>query len=482
MVKRNSLWNQFKGRIYKKIANEQVSYSLEAIHLLLHMKLFFKTYTFLKKSQWWTKEQIETYQQQQLQKLLVHSYEHVPYYHKLFDAIGFSPYDFKDFEDLQKIPFLTKEIIRDNLQDLKAQDYPDYAFCYMTTGGTTASPLGIYEEKNLSYIKELAYTKIFFENIGLKLYDKSVFLRGTVIAQSDKGSYWKYTLFHRFLILSSYHMTETNLPVYVEKIRKFKPKYITAYPSSLCILAKHMKNNNIPPFASLKYIICGAETLYPWQRTFLEDIFQCKIHETYGHTEQAVLANTCKDSTFFHFYPEYGYVEFIDRNGKPVKNDHEVAEIVATGFKNDIFPFIRYKTDDCCIYTSQSCSCGRKYPLAISIEGRWSSSDFLISKDDRLVSITAMNMHSDIFDNVNQFQFYQENKGEVIFRIVKMDTYSDNDAKNIRQQLLKKLGDNFSLTFEYVKEIPRTPRGKLKFLIQKIPVNIWNSKDNYDAE
>lgn len=482
MVKKNGLWNQFKGRIYKKIADEQVSYSLEAFHLFLHMRLFFKTYTFLKKSQWWTKEKIETYQREQLRKLLIHSYEHVPYYQKLFDTIGFSPYDFKDFEDLQKIPFLTKEIIRENLQDLKAQDYPEYAFTYMTTGGTTARPLGIYEEKNLSYTKELAFTKIFFKNIGLNFYDKSVFLRGTVIAESEKGPYWKYTLLHRFLILSSYHMTETNLPIYVEKIKKFKPKYIAAYPSSLCILAKHMKKNNIPPFTSLKYIICGAETLYPWQRTFLEDVFRCTIHETYGLTEQTVLANTCTHSNFFHFYPEYGYVEFIDRNGRPVKNDDEAAEIVATGFKNDIFPFIRYKTDDRCIYTSQTCSCGRKYPLAASIEGRWSSSDFLISKDDRLVSITAMNMHSDIFDTVNQFQFYQEKKGEVIFRIVKMDTYTDNDAKNIRQQLIKKLGDNFTVTIEYVEEIPRTPRGKLKFLIQKIPINIWDSKDNYEAE
>ncbi len=482
MVKKNGLWNQFKNRIYKKIADEQVSYSLEAFHLFLHIRLFFKTYTFLKKSQYWTTEKIKSYQRDQLRKLLIHSYEHVPYYQKLFDTIRYNPYDFKDFEDLQKIPFLTKEIVRNNLQDLKAQDYPDYAFSYMTTGGTTASSLGIYEEKNLSYIKELAYTKIFFENIGLNLYDKSVILRGTVIADSDKGPFWKYTLFHRFLVLSSYHMTDANLPAYIEKIQKFKPKYIAAYPSSLCILAKYMKKNNITPFTGLKCIICGAETLYPWQRTFLEDIFHCKIHEVYGLTEQAVIAYTCKKSNYFHFYPEYGYVEFIDRNGNHVRNENEAAEIVATGFKNDIFPFIRYKTDDRCIYTSQKCSCGRNSPLAKGIEGRWSSSDFLISKDDRLISITAMNMHSDIFDNVKQFQFYQEKKGEVIFRILKMDSYTDNDAQNIQRQLLKKLGDNFHLTIEYVEDIPRTPRGKQKFLIQKVPVNIWNLKDNYEAK
>ncbi len=382
----------------------------------------------------------------------------------MFDEIHFKPYEFKDFEDLKKIPFLTKEIIRDNFKDLKSQDYPDYKFGYITTGGSTGSPIGIYEERSVSYIKELAYQKIFLDRIGLNFFDKALVLRGTVVQGSDKGKFWKYYLFHRFLILSSYHMTDENLSKYVNKIRKFKPKYIIAYPSSLCILAKYIKKNDIKPFTSLKVIICGAETLYPWQRNLLEDIFQCKIYEIYGHTEQAVIAFTCEKIDFFHFYPEYGYVEFIDQNGNPLRKENEASEIVATGFKNYIFPFIRYKTGDFGIYTKQKCSCGRNYQLVKSIQGRWSSSDFLISKDDRLISITSMNMHSDIYDNVKQFQFYQEKKGEVIFRIIKMDSYSDKDIDRIKRELLKKLGNNFNLKIEFVEKIPRTPRGKQKYL------------------
>lgn len=472
MSKKIGLRKQFKTFIYKKIVvNEQFNFILGTFLLFLHIRIFLKTYSFLKKSQFWSREKIKKYQLEQLKKLLIHSYENVPYYHKLFDKIGFRPYEFKDFEDLQKIPFLTKEIIINNFEDLKAQDYPDYKFGYMTTGGTTGSPLGIYVEKNVSFIKELVYLKIFFDEIGLNFYDKSIVLRGNVIPNSDKGKFWKYSLLHRFLILSSYHMTDENLPKYVEKIRKFKPKYISAYPSSLYILAKYMKKNGIKPFTSLKIIICGSETLYNWQRIFFENTFQCKIYESYGHTEQAVKAHTCKKNNFFHFSPEYGFVEFIDKYGNPVNKENDVCEIVATGFKNDIFPFIRYKTNDYCIYTSMKCSCGSNHSSAKSIVGR-SSSDFLISKDNSLVTITAMNMHSDIFDNVKQFQFYQEKKGEVIFRIVKMDSYTDRDANRIRQELLKKLGNNFELKIEYVEKISRTPRGKQNFLIQKLNVNI----------
>lgn len=474
MSKKSGIRKRFKVFLYKKMVNEQINYTLEAFILFLHFRIFLKTYDFLKKSQFWDKEEIKKYQLEQLKKLLIHSYENVPYYHKLFDEVDFRPYNFKDFEELRKIPFLTKEIIRNNLEELKAKNYPDYKFGYITTGGTTGNALGVYEEKNISYIKELAYLKKFLDGIAINFYDKSVVLRGTVIPKSDKGKFWKYSLFGRSLILSSYYMTDENLPKYIKKIQKFKPKYIIAYPSSSYILAKYMKKNNIKTFDSLKAIICGAENLYEWQRKFLEDIFQCKIYELYGHSEQAVLAYTCKKSNFFHFHPEYGYVEFIDKYGFPVKKENEFCEIVATGFKNYIFPFIRYKTDDSCIYTSKKCFCERNYPLAKSIEGRWSSSDFLISRDNRLISITSMNMHSDVFDNIEQFQFYQETKGEVIFRIVKMASYTDKDTNKIKQQLLRKLGNDFKLKIEFVEKIPRTSRGKQKFLIQKLNVNIWH--------
>lgn len=474
MTRNIGLWNCFKNILYKKIVIDQINYTLEAFILILHFRIFLKTYNFIKKTQWWSKEKLEKYQLKQLKKLLVHTYENVPYYRKLFDKIDFNPKDFKDFEDLQKIPFLTKEIIRKNFEDFKASNYPDYKFGYMTTGGTSGVPLGIYEEKNVSYVKELAYLKIFLEWNGLNFFDKSLTLRGAIVPGSEKGKFWKYSLFHRSLILSSYHMTSENLPKYIKKIRRFKPKYIIAYPSSLCILAKFMKINKIKPFKSLKIIICGAETLYDWQRISLENIYKCRIIEAYGHAEQAVIAYTCEKSNYFHFFPVYGYVEFIGKNGKPVKKENENCEIVATGFKNEIFPLIRYKTDDSCVYTSKKCSCRRNHPLAKKIEGRWSSSDFLVSKDNRLISITAMNMHSDVFDNVKQFQFYQEVKGEVTFRIVKMNLYTIKDTNYIKRELQKKLGGGFKLIIVFVDKIPRTPRGKQIFLIQKLPINIWS--------
>lgn len=472
MKKEENLWEHLKNYLYNKVLN-QISLNTELLILLLHYKLYRETYKFLKISQWWSKEQLEDYQLYQLNKLLCHVYENVPYYTKIFDNLCLKPKDIRTFKDLQKLPFLTRESVRNNINDLKARNYPEYKFGYTTTGGTNGIPLGLYEERSVSFIKELAYFQIAFDRINCTFKDKFVILRGAVIPSADKGKFWKYSLFGRCLFLSSYHLNQENLPKYIEKIRKFKPKFITTYPSTIAILAGFMKKNNLEPFPSLKAIICGAENLYDWQRDLLENFFQCRVFEGYGHSEQAVHAAACEKSNYFHVFPEYGIFELIDKNGKPVNKENETGEIVATGFKNYIFPFIRYKTGDFGVYTNQKCSCGRNYPILKKIEGR-RLQEFIITKNNRPIPLTAMNMHSDVFDNVKQLQFYQDKKSEVILKIVKADSYTEKDTEYIKQELSKKLGNDIDIIIQSVDEIPRTTRGKYNFIIQKLPIKFKN--------
>jgi len=102
---------------------------------------FLKWYNFLQESQWWSKEKLEEYQIQQLSKLLNHAYKNVPYYRRVFDERGLKPKDIQDFKDLQKLPYLTKEIIQDNLPNLVARNYPRSKLRYATTGGSTGIPM-----------------------------------------------------------------------------------------------------------------------------------------------------------------------------------------------------------------------------------------------------------------------------------------------------------------------------------------------------
>ncbi|MDP2719457.1 MAG: phenylacetate--CoA ligase family protein [Dehalococcoidia bacterium] len=453
---------------------KQPSITAKAIGLLPALPEFLKTYNLLKKSQWWSREQLEEYQVRQLGRILNHAYENVPYYRKIFDERGLKPDNIQDFSDLQKLPFLTKEIVKDNLNELKAGNYHADKFEYVTTGGSTGIPLGFYYEKGVSRAIEWAFIKSLWERVGYNFRDKCAIIKGYVVSSASTGKLWDYSFFGRWLMLSSYHMTEDNLPHYIRKIREFKPGFIQAFPSAVTILARYMKSKGVEPFPSVKAILCGSENFYPSQRELLEDTFHCRVYSWYGHAERVVLAGECEQSADYHAFPEYGITELVREDGSPISNDNEPGAIVGTGLTNYAMPLIRYKTDDLAVRSSIVCPCHRGYPMLKNVQGRWLQ-EFIITGTNRPISITAVNMHSNVFDNVEQFQFYQEKKGEVVFNIVRKDSYTERDTEYIRSELLKKLGDDVRLEISFVNHIPRTGRGKYRFLVQKLPVEFGSS-------
>ena len=448
-------------KIWDRILN---SYSIngQAVQTLAHFKTFLKTYRFLKKSQWWSQEQFEAYQLQQLHRLIHNAYKNVPYYRKIFDERSLTPKDIKHFEDLQKLPFLTKDIVREHIKDLKATNCPEYKFEFNRTGGSTGFPLQFYKEKGVWMARHMAYTKAIMDWTGCSFLDRSVFI-------THLEEPWKYQLFGRVLVLSSFYMNEDYIPQFIQKISKLKPKYILTYPSTITILAQYMKKNNIKAFSTIEAIICHAETIYDWQRDIVEEIFNCRVHDSYGQREQTVFGGTCEYSNCYHMFPQYGIFELIDKNGKPVTKEDKIGEIVGTGFHTYFFPFIRYKTGDLGVYTKKKCECGRNYPLLKKIEGR--VQDFVVSKNKKIIPFTEVHhLVVDSSQQVKESQFYQDKEGELVLNIVKTQQYTESDSQAIQKNFQKILDNEFHLSICFVDHIPRTKRGKFQFLIQKLPI------------
>jgi phenylacetate-CoA ligase len=432
-----------------------------ALTTLFYKSPYQKTYDFVNRTQWWTAEQIKQYQWQQLTALLHHAYEHVPYYRRLFETHGISPTDIHSLQDFQHLPFLTKEIVQEHADELKATNYPSYAFEDTTTGGSTGYLLKFSIEKGVWFAKHLAYMKVLIERGGCRVMDPSVQIIG-------REKLWEYRPLSKTLVLSSYQMTDENLPIYIQKIKRHRPAYFIGYPSAITMLASYMKNNSLE-LKGLKAIFCFGENLYDWQQEFLESFFGCRVHGQYGHREQCVLAGTCEKNTSYHIFPDYGFVELIDRDGNQVTTDDESGEIVATGFHTGIFPFIRYKTGDVATYSSQRCACGRNSLLLKSVDGR--VQDFMVSRTKRLVPLMGvLQLIAKSSSNMKEYQLYQDREGELILHIVKKEGFSEDDVRRIRENFQTRLGDEFSVSLRYADSIPRTSRGKYQFLVQKLPV------------
>lgn len=435
----------------------------DALKFLSHYPQYIKQYRLLKESQWWSKDQLKEYQLFQLQKLLNHAYENVPYYTSLFDEHKINLKHFTSLKDLQKIPYLTKEIIKKNVHNLRAKNYPQHTFEYVTSGGTTGYPLGIYFERGVAEAKFSAFYQRMLDRSHCRLSNKHAYLISEDFMSDEK--IYKYQVFRRILFLSSFHLTDENLHLYVKKLRKHKPRYIVAFPSAIVQLARFIKKNNIGSFSSLKTILCSGETLYDWQRDQIEKTFDCRVHAFYSHNEQTVFATTCNYSNYYHILPEYGITELINQDGKYATKENEMGEIVGTGFNNYIFPLIRYKTGDMGVYTTHKCECGRECQLLKGIQGRLC--EFVITKNNRYIPLTGFyDAIAKCSKNVKDWQLIQETEGEVVIKIIRDDYYSNEDEQIIAKGLKKKFFKEINFTIQYTDQIPLAPSGKKIFFIQ----------------
>lgn len=438
-------------------------------------KVFWETYNFLQESQWWSREKLEEYQMQQLSTLLHHAYQNVPYYRTVFDERGFKPNHIQDFGDLRKLPYLTKDLVRENLHDLIARNIPREQMEYVTTGGSTGIPLGLYIEKKTNLIR-MAFEWREWNWMGYGFGDRCVVLRGNVVRREESGrkAWWEYDRGNNYLILSAYDMTDELLPKYVQEIEEFKPKVIRGYPSALDILARFIRDKHLTvnTKGNIKAISTSSENLYPGQRKMIEEVFGCKVFDKYGNVEQVTILGECEKREGYHDFVEYSYTEILDREAEPVTKDGEIGEIVGTGFTNYAMPLIRYKTEDSVEYTTDNCSCRRELPLIRKIEGRLQ--EIIVTKDKRCITLTALifAQHFRAFGNIKELQLVQKREGELQIKIVRGAQYSVRDEREILSKMQGAVGAGLDIDFDYVDHIPRTQRGKYRFLIQLLPIEL----------
>jgi phenylacetate-CoA ligase len=434
----------------------------DAFRGFLNYRTYKKTNKFLNKSQWWSKEQLEQYQLTQLKKLLNHVYENVPYYKKLFKKLDLKPNNFQELKDIKKLPYLTKQIVKENFNDFKAKNFSKKKFELIHSGGSTGRPLSVYVERGVAEANYIAYNQNLLDNFNCHFTNKQCHLIGN-------ENIYKNQAFGRVLILSSFFMNNKNLSLFVKKIKKLKPRYIIGFPSAILILAKFMNNYNIKSFPSVRAIICSGETIYQEQRDIIEKTFQCRVYGYFSHVELVIFSTSCNYNNNYHVFPQYGITELVDKNNNMITKGGEEGEIIGTGFINPIFPLLRYRTGDIGVLAKQKCKCGRNYLMLKNIIGR--KQDYIVSKSHNLIPLTGVyGFIAKSSKNLKECQFYQEKEGEINLRIVKEENFTEKDEKLIIENFKKKFQDEFKLIITYKDEIPRTPRGKYRYLIQKLPI------------
>jgi phenylacetate-CoA ligase len=425
---------------------------------------YWRLKAFLAEAQWWERRRIEEWQLEKLKSTVAHAHANVPGYRQLFREAGVKPEDIRALGDVSLLPRTTKELIRDNLKDFTAENIPNDHLQYITTGGTTGTPVGFYRT-NVNHWKERAFLHRVWEDFGWDLRAQSAALRGFFLGTEE--DFWKYDYSARILLLSTYYLTEKNYARYLERLAVSTPPTLLAFPSAAAMLSDMILEHGDEGRVRFELIILASENVYDWQKKRLRQAFPgTTIFSYYGQSEQVSLASWCRESESYHVWPFYGVTEILGSDGTEVVPG-ESGEIVGTPFWNPATPMLRYHTGDMATKGAGECGrCGRKFALLDTIEGRLQ--EFVISKAGRHVSMASLIMHSDVFDNVRRFQFYQDTPGLVALRVVRKDSYTDVDTRRITGALKPRLGDDIHLDIVFVDGIERTKQGKLRILEQRL--------------
>lgn len=423
-----------------------------------------KKLRYLEKSQWYSREKINSIQWGEIKRVIEHAYINTDFYRKKFDSVGMKPSDVKSPEDLLRIPILTRKELNENRGRMISKTYEKSKIYKNYTGGSTGIPVIFYmtkEKKEWSHAIKLRYTKWYGSDIG----EPTVRLWG---AERDVGkdiSIFK-KIFNRYflnvLTLNTFDLTEKKIMIFNQKIKKFKPNVIAAYVSSAYLFSKKIKEKNIKP-PNVKSVFVTAEKLHDFQRDMIEKAILCDVYNNYGSREFGDIASECPEGRNLHINAEHVFVEIV-KNGKHCKSG-EFGEILVTDLVNYGMPIIRYRIGDIGQAYFKKCICGRGLPLIKNISGR--ITDNFVKPDGGFV-------HGEFFthlfynkNGIDQFQVIQEKKDLIIIRIKKSDKIDDKILKEMEKNIIKAMG-KVKIKFVFVEKMPLTETGKYRFTSSKI--------------
>ncbi len=409
---------------------------------------------------------LEELQAECLRKLIRHAYENVPYYRRVFEERHLTPPDIQTPADLYKLPVLTKQAVRKHADDLRARNVSRHQYWIGRTGGSTGIPLKLLLDRSC-ILFDHALIRRLWSWAGYEPGDRVVILRGLTLVPPNehRGTYWRYDWGENKIYLSGFHLSSEVMPVYVQKLREWKPKFIAGYPSCVFTLARFMEHagEQIPAQA----IFTSSEKLTELERSVIERQFQCKVWDRYGTGERLAVTQQCEYGAY-HQNVESGILQVDSPLGQPAAVGQK-GMLIQTGLTNFSMPLIRYAIGDIGSLVNGKCPCGRGLPLAGPVEGR--KDDVIVTAEGRLMPRAGLDQIYEFVQNIERCQLVQRRVGEVIIRVQPRPGFNHADSEELVRQLRKRLGVGTTIGIEPVERLELTATGKQRFIVSELDVD-----------
>lgn len=320
-------------------------------------------------------EIIRAWQDERLKETVQRVYKNVPYYRDLLDKKGISPDEINGVDDLHKLPFITKDDLRDAYPyGMMARPRKDCVRIQSTSGTTGKRVVAFYTQHDLDVWEECCARAIVAaggtdEDVVHVCYGYGLFTGGPGL---NGGSHKVGSL--------TLPMSSGNTERQIQFLCDLEATIICCTPSYAAYIGEMVNEKGLKDRLKLKAGILGAEAWSEEMRRDIEKSLGIKAYDIYGLTELCGpgVSFECSEQTGMHINEDHFIVEIINPETGEVLPEGERGELVFTSITKEAFPLIRYRTRDICVLSRKKCSCGRTHVKMSKPMGR--SDDMLIIK------------------------------------------------------------------------------------------------------
>lgn len=376
-------------------------------------------------------DEIKKMQSEKIVRQVKHVYDNVPYYKEQMDKMGVKPSDIHGIEDIKKLPFTSKSVLRDTYPyGFLAAPLSDCVRIHSTSGTTGKRVIAYYTQHDIDLWEDCCARAIVAaggsrEDVCQIAYGFGLFTGG---AGLNGGS-------HKVGCLTV-PMSSGNTDRQIRFMMDLKSTILCCTPSYAAYIGEALKEHGYKPSDnSLKAGIFGAEPWTDEMRRDIESSLGIKAYDIYGLTETSGpgVAFECSAQTGMHINEDHFYAEIIDPETGEVLPEGSRGELVFTSLDKEAFPLLRYRTRDICVLTREKCPCGRTHIKMCKPLGR---------SDDMLI-IRGVNVFPSQIETVLLNEGYSPN-----YQII-VDRESNNDTFDVNVELSP---DNFSDTVKGITQ------------------------------
>jgi phenylacetate-CoA ligase len=417
----------------------------------------------------WSEAELWDLQCERLQAQVRQAYAHVSYYRDLFDRLRLRPDDIRTPDDLKKLPILEKtDVIREGVR-LISDRFDLARMIWHPTSGSTGTPLDIPWQPEIEQMEwAFVWTRYRPETTRRDPYASFAGLE-LVPPGRRKPPFWIDNWAAHQRMFSVFHLSDDNLPHYVDALRTRYHKYYTGYASAVYVIADFMRRRGLKLARPPEYFFAASEELQPQHEAVIAEVFGCQVYARYGQGE-LVGSITKYPCGHLHYDMDFSIIEFL-----PVGEEDGgvLAEVIGTNMHDVAWPLLRYRTGDLVVYDpNDRCEAGVPGRIIRRIHGR-TGQYFTLPDGSRVSNISVIAKKC---RRVRFMQVVQEKAGEIIVRIVPDTGYTKADEEEVVRQFRRKLGDDLVIHPVYEEAVERTRGGKYLSIVNRVVQNMAAGK------